>query len=62
VETERGITPEGAHRWKEISETGTKLVLIIPAHAKKKATELLWDKGILNRVSIGTYEVRIEMP
>lgn len=61
VETEGSINTEKAKRWKEISEKG-KLILMIPKSARVKVTDLLWQQGITRSVSIGTYEVTINMP
>jgi hypothetical protein len=62
VETDSTMTAEKADRWKEIVETGTKLVLMIPKNARVKVTDILWQKGIMDRVSVGTYEIAITMP
>ncbi len=62
VETERSITPEKAEKWKEMAQSGTKLILMVPKNAKVKATELLWQKGIMDRVGVGSYEIVINMP
>lgn len=62
VETDSTITPEKADRWKEIVEEGNKLVLMIPKHARVKVTDILWQKGIMDRVSVGSYEIAITMP
>ncbi len=61
VETENSITSEKAEKWKAIAEKN-KLFLIIPKNAKVKATELLWQKGIGDKVAVGTYEIVINMP
>jgi BarA-like signal transduction histidine kinase len=61
VETENSITTEQAEKWKAVAEKN-KLFLIIPKNAKVKATELLWQKGIGDKVSVGTYEIVINMP
>lgn len=62
VETERSITPEAASRWAGLASSGQKLILMVPRASKVKATELLWQKGIMDRVAIGTYEIEIKMP
>lgn len=62
VETERSITPEKAEKWKEMAKSGTKLILMVPKNAKVKTTELLWQKGIMDRVGVGSYEILINMP
>ncbi len=62
VETESGITPERAKKWKELAQSGSKLILMVPQNAKVKTMELLWQQGIADKVSVGSYEIRITMP
>jgi hypothetical protein len=35
---------------------------MISKEMKVKVTELLWAKGLMDKVSIGTYEIPIKMP
>ncbi len=62
VETETGITPEKALRWKQMAQAGSKLIIMVPRSAKVKAMELLWKEGIADRVGVGSYEITITMP
>lgn len=62
VETESTITSQKAEKWKEIIDSGKKLILIVPKNAKVKVMELLWQKGIADRVGVGSYEIVINMP
>ena len=62
VETDRSITPDEAEKWKSITESGTKLFLMVPSSKTKDVTSLLWEKGIADKVSLGTYEIKIRMP
>lgn len=62
VETEESITPEKADDWKKIIESGTRLFLMVPATKTKDVTSLLWEKGLADKASLGTYEIRIRMP
>jgi hypothetical protein len=62
VETEKSITPEKAEKWAEMAVSGTKLILMVPRSAKIKATDLLWQNGIMDKVAVGSYEIKIEMP
>ncbi len=62
VETDRGITAERASKWTEMAGTGTKLILMVPRHAKVRTTELLWKEGIADKVGVGSYEITITMP
>ncbi|HTZ18355.1 MAG TPA: hypothetical protein VMB78_07935 [Dissulfurispiraceae bacterium] len=62
VETDGTINPEKADQWKGLAQPGTKLILMVPKNAKAKVTELLWQKGIMDKVSVGSYEIVINMP
>jgi len=62
VETEESISDERATYWKQLSKTGTKLILLVPEHAKSKVTDLLWKNGIMHNVSVGSYSMKIAMP
>jgi hypothetical protein len=62
VETEGSITPEKAGKWKEMAQSGSKLILVVPKKAKVKTTELLWKHGIADRIAVGSYEIVITMP
>jgi hypothetical protein len=62
VETERSITPEKADKWKDLAQPGTKLILMVPKIARVKVMEMLWQKGIADRVGVGTYDIAITMP
>jgi hypothetical protein len=62
VETADSISEKGTERWKTLSELGVKLILMVPKDMKVKATELLWSKSMMGKVSIGTYEISVTMP
>jgi len=62
VETEGSITHEKAAEWKALSVLGARLILMIPRNSKTKVVELLWQKGLADKVAIGSYEIVINMP
>ena len=62
VETEESISQKGVERWKALSKLGLKLIIMVPKDMKVKVTELIWNKGLAGKVSIGTYEIAIKMP
>jgi hypothetical protein len=62
VETDKSITPTKAAKWKEMAQSGTRLILMVPKAAKVRVTELLWKEGIAERVGVGSYEIVISMP
>jgi hypothetical protein len=62
VETEATISPEKAQKWRSMALAGTKLILMIPKAARSRVMEILWQEGIAEKVSVGTYEIAINMP
>jgi hypothetical protein len=62
VETEDSITPEKIKKWKAMLAKGQKLILMVPKNSKAKVIELLWQNGIADKVSVGSYEISINMP
>ena len=62
VETETTLSAEKAAEWKALATSGNKLVLMVPKKSVKRVTDLLWDAGVADRVSIGTYDMVIQMP
>jgi len=62
VETEETLQdPDRPKLWKELSGLGPRLTLMVPAAAKARVTELLWNEGLAGKVSIATYELVIRM-
>jgi len=62
VETPDTISEKQADNWKSLSGLGLKLILMIPKDHKVRVTDLLWSKGMMDKVSIGTYEISVQMP
>ncbi|KJU82879.1 hypothetical protein MBAV_004924 [Candidatus Magnetobacterium bavaricum] len=62
VETEGSITPDKVKQWKGLLQAGTRLIVMVPERAKAKVTSLLWDTGIASDVSVGSYDIKINMP
>lgn len=62
VESTSSISEEKAEVWKNLIRNGTKLILMVPKDEKVRTMEILWNKGIADKVSVGTYEIVIKMP
>ena len=62
VETEGSINDQKAAEWKEIAESGTKLILMVPKRTKAKVIDLLWKQGLADKASVGSYELNVTMP
>ena len=61
VETEGSISEKAAERWKDLSKLGVKLIIMVPKATKVKATDLIWNNGLMGKVSLGTYDIVIKM-
>lgn len=62
VESADTISIEKADIWKELAGSGSKLIVMVPKDEKLRMMEILWDKGIADKVSVGTYEIVIKLP
>ena len=62
LETAGSVSEKNAEEWKSLSSLGVKLILMIPKEMKVRVTDLLWSKGLMDKVSIGTYEISVNMP
>ena len=62
VETEGSISEKVLERWEPMSKLGVKLIIMVPRDMKVKATDLIWNNGLMGKVSLGTYEIAIKMP
>jgi hypothetical protein len=62
VETEKSVTPEKADEWKKLTELGVKLIIMVPGALKSKVVDLLWKKGVVDKASVGSYEINVRMP
>lgn len=62
VETVDNISEKQADNWKALAGLGVKLIIMIPRDMKVRVTDLLWSKGLMDKVSIGTYEIAVNMP
>lgn len=62
VETEGSISKERMSEIKTLSNLGVKLILMVPKDMKNSVVEMLWKEGIAAKVSVGTYEVNINLP
>ncbi len=62
VETEGSLQGDRADAWRSIIGQGLKLVLVVPSRSKAKVTSLLWDYNLMTDVSVGTYELQVNVP
>lgn len=61
VETTETVNEKRVEYWKELSELGAKLVVLVPGNIQKQAMELCWGKGLAGKVKIGTFDFQIDI-
>ncbi len=57
VETQETINEEEVEEWRELSNLGTQLVLLVPKELQNAARDMCWKNGIASKVKIGFFEV-----
>jgi len=57
VETENTINEEEVNEWKELSNLGVQLVLLVPKELQNAARDICWKNGIAAKVKIGSFDV-----
>ena len=61
VETRETINNERAAKWKEMSELGVKLSLLVPKEMQKAARDICWKSGLVAKVNIGSFDVNLNI-
>ena len=61
VETEDNVNKERVGYWKEMSELGAQLVILVPKETAKRMRDICFDSGLAAKVKIGTYDVEIKL-
>lgn len=57
VETKETITEDRVPKWKDLSELGVKLSLVVPKELQGVARDICWKNGLAAKVNIGSFEV-----
>ncbi len=62
VETEESLKDIDRPKvWKDLASLGPRLILMVPAEWKSRVSEMIWQEGLINKVSIGTYELVVKL-
>ncbi|HLE24514.1 MAG TPA: hypothetical protein VI935_02555, partial [Thermodesulfobacteriota bacterium] len=61
VETQETINEEEVQEWRELSNLGTQLVLLVPKELQNAARDICWRNGIASKVKIGFFEVMLSI-
>lgn len=61
VETAETIEPGRVPKWKELSELGVKLTLLVPKEQQNAARDICWKGGLAAKVNLGSFEVNLDI-
>ena len=61
VETKETINEGRVGKWKELSELGVKLSLLVPKEMQGPARDICFEKGLAAKVNIGSFEVQLNI-
>ncbi len=61
VEIDAALKKEKIEIWKEMIDKGIRFTLLVPESEKVKATELLWQAGLMGKVNIRTFDIRLSI-
>jgi len=61
VETRETINNERAAKWKNLSELGVKLSLLVPKEMQNAARDICWKSGLVAKVNIGSFDVNLNI-
>ena len=57
VETKETVTEQEVAEWKELSQLGVQLVVLVPKELLGVARDICWKNGIASKVKIGSFDV-----
>lgn len=57
VETKETINAGRVPKWKDMSELGVKLSLLVPKETQGAVRDICWKNGLAAKVNIGSFEV-----
>lgn len=61
VETKETIDEKRAEKWKNLSELGVKLHLLIPKDMQNTVRDICWKSGLVAKVNIGSFDVNLNI-
>jgi len=61
VETRETINNERAAKWKNLSELGVKLSLLVPKEMQNATRDICWKSGLVAKVNIGSFDVNLNI-
>jgi hypothetical protein len=61
VETQETVNEEEAKEWKELSNLGVQLVLLVPKEMQNAARDICWKGGIAAKIKISFFDVSLNI-
>lgn len=61
VETKETINEKRVGKWKELSELGVKLSLLVPKDSQGDVRDICFKNGLAAKVNIGSFDVELKI-
>ena len=61
VDTKETVSEDSTAKWKELSELGAKVTLLVPKEDQNKARDLVWKNGLVAKVDIKFFDVELNI-
>ena len=61
VETKSTINESKVDYWKELSELGVQLIILVPKQYQNDLRDICWKSGLAAKVKIGSFDVDIRI-
>ena len=61
VETKETINEGRVEKWKELSELGVKLSLLVPRNMLGEARDICFSNGLAAKVNLGSFDVLLDI-
>ena len=61
VETDDQVNEDRIDYWKEMSDLGAQLIILVPKDSAKRMRDISFNSGLAAKVKIGTFEVDIKI-
>jgi len=61
VETNDTVILDSVEKWRELSDLGAKLVLLVPKDVQNVARDLCWKEGLAAKIKIASFDFQLNL-
>lgn len=61
VETKDTVILDSVEKWRELSDLGAKLVLLVPKDVQNVTRDLCWKEGLSAKIKIASFDFQLNL-